>query len=105
MMKVLIAHHDPPNMTPKECDEWTMRIFSLIAVGVVHPVSRSPARWGILKATEGTKHQGVLKPPRRVEAAVCQQAVIAHGDRLPKHVNASKAQDHPCPREERWHED
>jgi hypothetical protein len=64
---------------------------------MMHAMRGCPPRGRILKAAERTEHERVLKPTRRIETAVREQTVVAHGDGLPKHVNASNAQDHTSP--------
>jgi hypothetical protein len=71
-MKITIAHHHPPNVTPEERDQRAMRIFHFITVRMVHPMRGRPTRRRILKTAERAEHQYVLKPTWRIETAVRQ---------------------------------
>jgi hypothetical protein len=97
VMQIAVAQHDPPNMTPKERHQRTVRVFWFITVRMVHAMRGRPPRRRILKTAERAEYECVLKPTRRIETAVREQAVVAHGDGLPKHVNASNTQDHRGP--------
>ena len=96
-MQIAVAQHDPPNMTPEERHQRTVRVFWFITVRMMHPMCGRPPRRRILKTAQRTEHECVLKPTRSIETAVREQAVVAHGDGLPKHVNASNTQDHRGP--------
>jgi hypothetical protein len=74
-----------------------VRVFWFITMRMVHAMRCRPPRRRILKAAKRTEHERVLKPTRRIETAVREQAVVAHGDGLPKHMNASNTQDHASP--------
>ena len=59
------------------------RILGLVGVLVMLSMRRDPEDRSALERQRGTDRQEILKPPRRAEAAVRMQPVIAHADAEP----------------------
>ena len=70
VMQIAVAQHDPPDMAPEKRHQRTVRVFRFITVRMMHAMRGRPPRGGILKTAERTEYECVLKPTRRIEAAV-----------------------------------
>ena len=73
----------------------------MITVGVVEAMGRDPSGRRVLEGTDRQQHQAVFEPWTNGEAAMRQQSVIPHRDRLSEQMDTDQTNHHSSPREER----
>lgn len=88
-------------MSPEKVDQRAMWVGAVVGVFVMDTVHGDPASGCILHRTYTKNGERVLKPFRRVEPLMCEQAVIAKVDaERAEHVEAKNTQDDARPAKE-----
>ena len=71
-MQRLVAHKEPPHMSPEKGDERRVGILLLIRVRMVHAVGCNPACRRIFEAAECANDKRVFKPTWCRETSMCE---------------------------------